>query len=120
MIGHRGRTGNRPPHPANGTKGLQAAATLVFFPSFMSSPEQPARDETGHPPASRQPLYVRMYFDPAFTELTRYVGYGGKPADKIQRFVESLKSKYGARPASEAVEALTAIETINGATVVQL
>jgi hypothetical protein len=27
----------------------------------------------------KAPLYMRMYYDPCYVELARFIGYGGKP-----------------------------------------
>lgn len=55
-------------------------------------------------------MYLRLYFDPVFTELARFIGYGGRPLQEVQPFIRSLGEKYGQARVQEAGDAVTVIE----------
>ena|ERR1700732_404353 len=48
-----------------------------------------------------QPLYLRLYFEPQFTDLARIVGYDGLPEDQRDKALPLLE-KYGRQKMDEA------------------
>lgn len=58
----------------------------------------------------KPPLYMRMYCDPCYVELARFIGFGGKPLAEAQQFVLQLETKYGRPKVIEAGEALSKAE----------
>jgi hypothetical protein len=59
---------------------------------------------------TKRPLWDRMYADPAYVALARFIGYGGKPLSEAQQFVQQLEQTYGRDKVIEAGEALSVAE----------
>lgn len=58
----------------------------------------------------RQPLWHRLYNEPCYIDLARFIGYGGKSLAEAQKFVLELETKYGRAKVIEAGEALSKAE----------
>ncbi len=57
-----------------------------------------------------EPLSMRIYHDPEFTDLARAAGYVGIPARELDERVRDLTAKHGVRKLSAALLALTTFE----------
>lgn len=79
----------------------------------MRSPDTPAGDEIrDRQRTTRPPLYVRMYFNPAYTDLVRLVGYGGLPLlPDARKKIQLLVEKFGEEKLREAEQALIEYDT---------
>lgn len=87
----------------------------------MQSPDASSGHESGaRQSAKRKPLYARLYFDPLYIELARFIGYDGKPIAEAMQFVLQLEKKYGRDKVIEAREALSSAEGKQESLVVRL
>lgn len=57
--------------------------------------------------AKEQPLWLRLYFDPVYTEVVRLVGYGGFPEDEVEKRIEPLVQRFGHGEVESALWRLT-------------
>jgi hypothetical protein len=58
----------------------------------------------------RQPLGVRLYFQPPLYELARMIGYGGLPAPVAKEKIRPLSEKYGREAMEAAVGEIVQID----------
>jgi hypothetical protein len=54
--------------------------------------------------ARREPLVVRLYFEPPLYELARLIGYEGLPVEEARQLVKAFEERHG-REAMKAAEA---------------
>jgi len=63
-------------------------------------------------PASRKKarLDLKLYFESAYADFVRFIGYGGKPLKEVQTFVRELEKKHGRDKVKEVGDAVAVIE----------
>lgn len=86
----------------------------------MSTPEQPPESTTAKSKGPKTPLYIRMYFQEAYIEFVRFIGYGGKTLDEAREFARLLATRHGKPKAMEAGEALVVIDQTSTPPMVRL
>src|SRR5439155_14697334 len=57
-----------------------------------------------------KPLWHRIYYDPAFTEVARIVGYAGTTYRDLMENVEPLKKEFGGQAIDSAIYFLATFE----------
>jgi hypothetical protein len=60
--------------------------------------------------SKRQPLVVRLYFQPPLYELARLIGYAGLPAPAAKEKLRSLSERYGRAVMEAAVGEIVRID----------
>lgn len=92
-------------------RGLFLRAASLYHLPPMPAPEIPASDETfNRQQTKRQPLYIRMYFDPVYVEFVRFIGYDGKPLPEAEHFLLELEKRYSREKVIDAGEAVSTSE----------
>jgi hypothetical protein len=61
--------------------------------------------------AKRQPLCVRLYFEPHLVELVRLIGYQALPLEEARARMAPLVAKYGKDKLNAAIMELFKIDT---------
>src|SRR5437879_2639861 len=68
----------------------------------------PARESNGK--VDKTPLYIRLYFQAAYYELVRTIGYAGLPMPEAQQKIKPLAEKYGKEKLANIAEELVRID----------
>jgi hypothetical protein len=96
--------GHSPNLAADVTRKAKALRTSLA--SLISSLDRDAEAERPHAGKRKQPLYYRLSFDRAMTEMVRFVGYGGRSEIEFWDYYRDLAGRYSQQRASEAYQEL--------------
>src|SRR5438105_4634099 len=69
---------------------------------------------------TEQPLWHRLYFDPAYRDIARIIGYSGGPLAEISERAKPLLEKYSRERIQEVTEAIATIDTSRTPSTIQL
>lgn len=68
---------------------------------------------------TKEPLSIRLYFQPHLHELARYISYGGKHEKDVKEKCDELRSRHGDQKVMWAVHELTTKDEKTGLTVLR-
>ena len=85
-------------------------------PESKGAEKQTALEST----ATKQPLYIRLYFQDHMIELVRLFGYESLPISEAQEQLKSLTEKYGEEVLRAATDEIIEIDTSNDPYVARL
>lgn len=68
---------------------------------------------------TKQPLLIRLYYQPCLTELARFVSYGGRRDKDVKGKCDELRSRFGDQQVTLAVRELTVKDEKSGLTVLR-
>jgi len=102
----------RPDPSCRSLTGTATTGTLFFT---MPGPESPSdsNEREAVRRATRQPLYIRLYFEDHMTALVRLFGYEGLPVPEAQENLKALVEKYGEEKIREATDEIIEFDTSN-------
>jgi hypothetical protein len=68
---------------------------------------------------SKEPLVLRLYFQPHMHELTRFISYGGKREKQVKEKCDELRERFGDQKVMWAMHELTTKDEATGLTVLR-
>jgi hypothetical protein len=59
---------------------------------------------------NKDPLHLRLYFDPVYAEVARMIGYGGLPLPEAREKAEALAGRFPKTKIQAAAEAISRLD----------